>query len=121
MTATKQCTGPCRESYPATPAYFHRDKRLPGGLKYKCKICVGNYMRHLRAGINRAPADPASRVIDLFKHNKMVIELNDKSAEKVQKLRNEISVFEKAIDIDIINKLKEVLKTVTVRITLEVE
>lgn len=35
----KHCTGPCGRDLPATPEFFHRDKRTPDKLTYQCKEC----------------------------------------------------------------------------------
>lgn len=36
--AAKQCTR-CKEWYPGTPEYFHRDKYKPDGITVRCKKC----------------------------------------------------------------------------------
>jgi len=35
----------CKKSYPATPEFFHRDKRSKGGLHAACKVCLNRKKR----------------------------------------------------------------------------
>lgn len=40
----KQCNNPdCRDWYPATPEFFHRDKNKKDGLSPRCKLCKKKY------------------------------------------------------------------------------
>ena len=65
--------------------------------------------------------DITTPYIELAKHNKIIIELNDDSEEKLQELKKKILDFEKAVDIDIVHKIKDLLKNFKIKITLEVD
>ncbi|HEX3640646.1 MAG TPA: HNH endonuclease [Ktedonobacteraceae bacterium] len=36
----KQCTGPCRQEYPATTEYWYSEKRSKDGFRNRCRKCI---------------------------------------------------------------------------------
>lgn len=64
----KRCTK-CGQEFPATTEYFHRNKCMPDGLQYNCRICackVGrlNYYANQDRERNRARAYQKQRRLD---------------------------------------------------------
>jgi len=41
----KQCTGPCKQWFPVTTEFFHRDKSKKDGLRSWCKTCACAWLR----------------------------------------------------------------------------
>lgn len=42
----KKCTGPCKQEYPTTPEYWHRNKNIKDGLESRCKKCKNQMIRN---------------------------------------------------------------------------
>lgn len=45
MTIVHVRCGHCREVFPHTAEFFHRNAREPLGLQHWCKVCMRNVMR----------------------------------------------------------------------------
>lgn len=122
MTQEKKCTK-CHESKPATPKYFGRNKKAKDKLKHWCIKCSRDYARWYNStkGGDINLADKTKPYIELAKHNRIVIQMNDSSEEKIQELKETIKQFESVVGIDIVQKLRTLAKNFKIKISLEVD